>query len=1153
MQKILKKYCHYKNGLFIFPLPTGIGKTYHVLEYILNNYKENRKIFFITNLKKNLPLEDLKSKFEAAGKEKDFEKYIIALDSNADTIIGTLLNTYCPHFITDMPEYKALHNSISLVQEFDEHKSNDSFTKHLIEKSKDDIRKTHEPKFRRAITDWLNSEFKKDIKTDLTESKKITYIQKIHPWLIDLYPPILSSKKRVFFMSVDKFFLKNTTLVRPSYYFWDDKITNDAIVFIDEFDATKSHVLNQIIENGYSKKVDLIGLFTHLYSSLSTLQVPKDIIRESNDRIKLRETQKNVLLISDIFNSFTEKVKKINDRYNIYVPFKTVNPDRVRSFLFQDDEFHTILSEGKNYARLSFSEERMINEIHFQKEPIEENGNVLSLINQLKGFLYYFRKGIFFIASNYQQLKKQLSPNSDEFPIESALHTTLDLFNLPDEWRKYLIDSILSNDGNFSTTDSQEEIADLSFYMNGFRYYDFFDSDDHDLKSKIYQYQYENTPEKFLLNIANKANVIAISATADSPTVVGNYDLNFLRKRLGNKYRQLESEQLKGIEDEFKSNTKGYSQIQIHIDFIGVKNQEKDLLNIFNQDTELATYYLNEIKRGSTKKHVIDRYIRYFKAFKEFVISDHIKSFLALGMALPDNKKKDFRIDLFQEYSKHIIELFGKKEDYKEGDASNAIFVVDSTDFNSKKTHIQSTLTDGFKLFVISTYRTVGAGQNLQYTAPKNTELILINDFGNKENQKDFDAIYLDKPTYLIVNVNSHKVKEPEVVERIFQLESLAQKGQVSNLQLKHEIKKGFTKLSGAEYKAHGYYDKAENNLYSLPDVSNNATRILNQAVGRMARCNQKNPFIHIYSSDENIQYLQKSYLHNKLLTREFEELIKKASNGFKETDHSAELKRIGEYNNQRAYNHIHQQLKYLFNEQRKERWAQLRRFVLTYPTFNESDSIPAKLKDYYVELPDDYNYINYTQDHDYKHVDIVFTNDENANISPANCHLPTFLKNNEIAELFFKEDFATDFKKGQYILTPVLYNNIYKGALGEAIGWHLIQRYCLNAKLESLNGDELEQFDAKTSNGIYIDFKLWNDAFVRKNRDEIIEHINSKMQKIDAKKVLIINIASSKKPVFRQSIEEKIIEIPAIFDLESSQPILEAFNFINKVINAYS
>ncbi|GGF24319.1 hypothetical protein [Echinicola rosea] len=1151
MQKILNKYCEYKNGLFIFPLPTGIGKTYHVLEYILKKYKENRKIFFITNLKKNLPVQELKNKFRQCGKKTDFGKHFIALDSNADTIIGTLLKTNCPKFITDMPEYKALHNCVSLVQGFDEQKTKDAFTKQLIEKAKDDIRKTHEPKFRRGITDWLDDELKKANKKDLTESIKIIYIQKNHPWLVELYPAILSSKKRIFFLSVDKFFLKNTTLVRPSYYFWEDKITEDAIIFIDEFDATKSHVLNQIIENGYSKKVDLLGLFTHLYSSLSTLQVPQDIVQESNERIALRDKNISVPKIADIFDSFSHKVNQINEQYNITVPFKTVNPDRVRSFLFQDDEFHTILSEGKNFVRLTFSEERLINEIHFQKESIGQNGNVLGLINQLKGFLQYFRKGIFYIASNYQELKKQYSSNKDEFPIESALHTTLDLFNLPDDWRKYLIDSILSNEGNFIKANKQDDIVDLNFYMNGFRYYDFFDSDDHDLKSKIYQYQYENTPEKFLLNVARKANIIAISATADCQTVVGNYDLNFLRKRLGEGYREMENSELIDIEKEYRTNTKGYSQVQINVDFIDVKNHKTELLKIFGQENELADYYLCEIQKGSPKDHVIDRYVRYFKVFKEFVLNKNIKSFLALGMALPDNKKTDFRIDLFEKYAQNIIDLFGNKEDYKSGNPANSIYVVDSSDFDYKKAYIQSTLSHGFKLFVISTYRTVGAGQNLQYMAPEDSKLVKINDFDNKENEKDFDAIYIDKPTHLIVNVNSRKVKETHIVERIFQLESLAQKGQVSNDQLKHEIKKGFTKLSGAEYIAHPFYDKSENNLYSLSDISNNATRILNQAIGRMARCNQKNPYIHIFSSAENIPYLQQSDLSNKLLTREFEELVKKASNGSLEADNTSELKGIGEYNNQRAYNFIHQQIRYIFNEQRNANWNKLRRLVLSYPTFDENDAVHVNLKDYYVELPTDRKHINYTQKQDYKNVKIEFTNTETASISPANCNLPSFMRNKEIKELFVKEGFATDFRIGKYIMTPVLYNNIYKGALGEVIGWHLIRRYCPNANLERLAGDELEQFDAKALNDIYIDFKLWNDAFERNDRDEILNHIGKKMHRTGAKKVLIINIASNKKPVFRQSFHDKIIEIPAIFDLESSNPISEAFYFINKTINA--
>ncbi len=637
MDKVLKKYCQYEKGLFVFPLPTGIGKTYHVLEYILNNYKINRKIFFITNLKKNLPVSELKSKFKIAGKEKDFEEYVIALDSNSDTIIKTLLNTECPNYITNMPEYKPLKKTVNLIQSYENMEKKDHVINQFIERLKDDIRKIYEPKFRNGIIDWLNNEFKKS--SVISESKKTRFIKAKYPWLIELYPQVLSSQKRVFFLSVDKFFLKNTTLIKPSYYFWEDKITEKALIFIDEFDATKSHILNQIIENGFSKKVDLIGLFTHLYSSLSTLKIPNEIIKESDERNKLREIKPNIKQISEIFDAFINKATEINDTFKMTVPFKTVNPDRVRNFLFQDDDFHTILGQEKKYIRLFFSEERMINEIHFQETlTSQKDENLLVLINQLKGFLLYFRRGISYIALNYQQLKKQSKPK-DEFPIESALNTTLDLFNLPKKWQQYLIDSILSNDAYFLNKNESVEIKDLNFYMNGFSYYDFYDSDDHDLKSRIYQYQYENTPEKFMLNIANKANVIAISATADSQTVVGNYNLHFLKKRLNKKFRQLEQRELENIKEQFNANTEGYSKVNINVDFISVKNTKKELLNLFNQDEELATFFFNEIEKFGSGTHIFERYIRYFKVFKEFVVNDHIKSFLALGMALPDKEK----------------------------------------------------------------------------------------------------------------------------------------------------------------------------------------------------------------------------------------------------------------------------------------------------------------------------------------------------------------------------------------------------------------------------------------------------------------------------------------------------------------------------------
>ena len=50
----------------------------------------------------------------------------------------------------------------------------------------------------------------------------------------------------------------------------------------------------------------------------------------------------------------------------------------------------------------------------------------------------------------------------------------------------------------------------------------------HDTKSKIFVTEFNNTPEKLLLNLANNNLVVGISATAKMTTVIGNYDLNYI-------------------------------------------------------------------------------------------------------------------------------------------------------------------------------------------------------------------------------------------------------------------------------------------------------------------------------------------------------------------------------------------------------------------------------------------------------------------------------------------------------------------------------------------------------------------------------------------------------------------------------------------------
>ena len=66
----------------------------------------------------------------------------------------------------------------------------------------------------------------------------------------------------------------------------------------------------------------------------------------------------------------------------------------------------------------------------------------------------------------------------------------------------------------------------------GFQFTEVEDSNYHDLQSLIHQFNFKTTPENLLIEIANKSKLIGVSATASLPTVIGNFDIEYLKKSL---------------------------------------------------------------------------------------------------------------------------------------------------------------------------------------------------------------------------------------------------------------------------------------------------------------------------------------------------------------------------------------------------------------------------------------------------------------------------------------------------------------------------------------------------------------------------------------------------------------------------------------------
>ena len=93
------------------------------------------------------------------------------------------------------------------------------------------------------------------------------------------------------------------------------------------------------------------------------------------------------------------------------------------------------------------------------------------------------------------------------------------------------------------------------------------------------------------------------------------------------------------------------------------------------------------------------------------------------------------------------------------------------------------------------------------------------------------------------------------------------------------------------------------------------------------------------------------------------------------------------------------------------------------------------------------------------------------------------------------------------YIMSPPLWNNIYKGALGEVVGKFWFE-HILNISLEEIDDNEtFELFDFKIpEKDIYVDFKNWNET-TNMDWNEMVDKIEKKAKKCSCENVIVANI----------------------------------------------
>lgn len=1138
MYRAIKNFCDnadIANGLFLIDMPTGFGKTHTVLDYIyetaMDDSRANQKIFFITTLKKNLPQEDLRKRFERSGKLPIFKEKFLFIDSNADCVIENLsgeLIKRIPENIRKTEEFITLNRDVNFIRS----KANeaDSNVKQIVARIKDDIRQRSEPQFRQYISRLICSEY-----TNVQTRLQAIRTSKEWQWLGELYPAVFTRNRQIIFMSIDKFLARNSTIVEPSYMFYNSDVINDAIIFIDEFDATKETLLKNIIQNGLRDRIDYLELFRDIYASLQTKAFPTALTTPSRYRLKSDYKGKS---LQSILEGFKERADEIYEGYNLQFSHRTSSEsmDAGRNFMFQDHRYHSILDGNKNFVETRCDDAAHINWIDFVGDkPAKDNNDIFVMLGKLRGFITFFQRGISILALNYKELKRERrNPNEDEFTQEAAIRSVLAEFRLERRHIDFLTAEILMASRRKSNT-LESPNYDLSFYEKGFRYYAFENDADHDLQSQIMVCSFQTTPEKILLCFCDKAKVVGISATATIDSVIGNYDVEYLKSKLGNNFHTMSLEEKAGLKKQFEDGAKGYKDISIHVDFLnGTVDGAYSLKSwskVFN-DVELAQHIYNKLEQmlpDDTRGYDKQRYVRIALAYKFFTQHQDIQSFLCLLTKHP--KEGNFSLSL--NFLWELFHYIAKENEVmlpNGFDAKRSVVQLDGEEYDAKKSELINRLSKGEKLFVISVYQTIGAGQNIQYPVPEGelAKLIQTNEFPHRS-EKDFDAIYVEKPTHLVVNLDNN-IAEENFVKYIFQMEFLQQNAEISASDLLRNIKRAFQCYATQHISNAPYTD-----VYSKKSVVGMSTRVIIQAIGRICRTNLKKPNIYILVDERLVDVLDTGVSYGRLLNPEFKNILESIKDRQIKKIEVSSLENAASLTSVRVNTFITNLMREDWTEERIRKWKNLRELVLKNPTLSINEiQRNFMARNFYVRLPQKGSVLYYKQNGDYSDIQVSFAASPEFpyQVSENGARLRQLMSINGIDKVFEDRGWATSFEPGDYLMSPTLFNNIYKGALGEAVGSYLFQKFT-GVKLEEIDDPKIfERFDFKVKNApIYVDFKHWqeSDSF---DAEQQHQHILKKLRECGGRCAIIVNIlAENEYPCHRIDEDIVILEVPYLYN----------------------
>ena len=369
---------------------------------------------------------------------------------------------------------------------------------------------------------------------------------------------------------------------------------------------------------------------------------------------------------------------------------------------------------------------------------------------------------------------------------------------------------------------------------------------------------------------------------------------------------------------------------------------------------------------------------------------------------------------------------------------------------------------------------------------------------------KDVDAVYLGDVTHVSVNLwDADNWKSADLMEYCFQMECLYQNDEISCNTMQNLLRNGIGCFSGKR----NVDAQAQARLRQCSSFYGKVTRDVVQAVGRMGRTFLKRPNVYLFTTTKVLQCLDADCLEGKLLAPEMQAIVraKRAMQaGYPRADRvHLEAERVATRGN--AY--LMRMLNVPWNAS-MALWKELRQMVLRSPRASETlYRESAAIRTFYLPLSPEQPRYFFAQKGDFSEVQLALESNRSAfaatlpqgvfssEVSAEEARLPILLRYPGLRDYFEEQGWAVDFEKEPYILSPVLFQNIYKGALGEVAGSFILQKE-LGLALQEIDDPAcFEFFDFVGPNGIWVDFKHWKSS--TRQPEEIVRQ--KTLAKLDA------------------------------------------------------